>query len=77
MASCFGNEVPRRAERREIQHQQGESLQSTVDKSAQQSEANFYRGLSLPGYVARPGEHGAYGFSKVTPMGLLPYSPGK
>ena len=58
-----------------ISRKEGETLQAVVDRSSQQSVVNFFRNISLPGYLARQGEHGAYGFSKVTPLGLVDYDP--
>lgn len=58
-----------------VQHKEGESVQAAVDKAGQQNVVNFFRNASLPGCIARQGEHGAYGFSRVTPMGLIAYDP--
>ena len=58
-----------------LSRKEGETLQAAVDRSCQQSVVNFFRNISLPGYIARQGEHGAYGFSKVTPLGLVAYDP--
>ncbi len=58
-----------------VSHKEGETLQAAVDRGSQQSVVNFFRNTSLPGSVARQGEHGAYGFSRVTPMGLVAYDP--
>jgi hypothetical protein len=58
-----------------MSHKEGETLQAAVDKQCQQSVMNFFRNITLPGSLARQGEHGAYGFSKVTPMGPVAYDP--
>ena len=58
-----------------LSRKEGETLQAAVERASQQSVVNFFRNISLPGYVARQGEHGAYGFSKVTPLGLVAYDP--
>jgi hypothetical protein len=60
-----------------VSHSADESLQAAVDRQSQQTVLAFFRNISLPGYLARQGEHGAYGFSKVTPMGPIAYEPGK
>jgi hypothetical protein len=58
-----------------ISIKQDENLQTAVERTAQQLVLNFFRNISLPGRVARQGEHGAYGFSRATPMGLVAYDP--
>ena len=58
-----------------VTHKEGETLQAAVDRASQQAVLNFFRTTPLPGCVARQGEHGAYGFSKVTPLGLVAYDP--
>ncbi len=59
-----------------VRHKEGETIQSVLDRGNQESAMAFFRNLSLPGCVTRQGEHGAYGFSRVTPMGTIPYDPG-
>jgi hypothetical protein len=58
-----------------VSYQKGETLQAAVDRASQESAVNFFRNSSLPGRLARQGEHGAYGFSRVTSMGLIAYDP--
>jgi hypothetical protein len=60
-----------------MSHKQDESIQTIVDRQNQESITGFFRGISLPGCIARQGEHGAFGFSKLTPMGPIPYEPAK
>ena len=54
-----------------VTHQKDESVQQAIDKR-QGSPLYFFLHVSLPKYVARPGEKGAYGASQLTPQGLAP-----
>ena len=60
-----------------VHHKADETVQSALDRGNQESAMSFFRRISLPGCVAQQGEHGAYGFSKVTPMGPIRYEPAK
>jgi hypothetical protein len=54
-----------------VWHAEGETVQQALDKK-QPSPLQFFQGVLLPKNVARPGEKGAYGASRLTAQGIAP-----
>lgn len=52
-----------------LQTEQGQSIQDAL-APYQKPNLAFFENVTLPRYLARPGEGGAYGTSEVTPQGL-------
>lgn len=52
----------------------GQSIQEAI-APYQQPDFAFFSGVYLPTSLARPPEHGAYGFSQLTPKGIVNIDP--
>jgi hypothetical protein len=57
-----------------LQIKEGQSLQEAL-APYQKPNLQYFSEVNLPQYVARPAEDGAYGFSKLTPQGVVNTPP--
>jgi len=57
-----------------LQIKEGQTVQEALAEY-QKPSLGFFREVSLPVYLARPAEHGAYGFSTLTPQGVVNTQP--
>ena len=53
-----------------VHHGKNESLQSAINKEEQKQDVGFFSQVQLPQYLARGGEYGVYGASKLTVDGI-------
>jgi hypothetical protein len=57
-----------------LQMKEGQTVQEALAEY-QKPSLGFFSQVSLPVYLARPPEHGAYGFSQLTPQGVVNTPP--